>query len=36
MDRWKGVADQIEEIEIPLEKADVDVEEVGVLWIPVG
>jgi len=35
-DRWKGVADQIEEIRIPLEKADVDVEEVGVLWIPVG
>ena len=35
-DRWKIAADQIEEIEIPLEKADVDVEEVSVLWIPVG
>ena len=35
-DRWKGMAGQIEEIEIPLEKTDIDVEEVGVLWIPVG
>ncbi len=35
-DRWKIAADQIEEIEIPLEKADIDVEEVSVLWIPVG
>jgi esterase/lipase len=35
-DRWKVAADQIEEIKIPLEKADVDVEEMSVLWIPVG
>lgn len=35
-DRWKAVAEQIEKIEIPLEKADVDVDEVSVLWIPVG
>ena len=35
-DRWKGMAGQIEEIKVPLEKTDIDVEEVGVLWIPVG
>lgn len=35
-DRWKTAAGQIEKIEIPLEKADVDVDEVSVLWIPVG
>ena len=35
-ERWKDAADQVEEIDIPLEKADVDVDEVSVLWIPVG
>lgn len=35
-DKWKDSADQIEEIEISLEKTDVDVDELSVLWIPVG
>lgn len=35
-EKWKSAAIQIEEVEISLDKSDVDVEEVGVLWIPVG
>ena len=34
--KWKASADQIEEIKISLEKTDVDVDELSVLWIPVG
>jgi hypothetical protein len=34
--KWKSAAIQIEEVEISLDKTDVDVEDVGVLWIPIG
>jgi len=33
-EKWKSAALQIEEMEISLNKADVDVDDLGVLWIP--
>ena len=33
-EKWKSAALQIEEMEISLDKADVDVDDLGVLWIP--
>ena len=33
-EKWKSAAQQIEEMEISLNKADVDVDDLGVLWIP--
>jgi hypothetical protein len=33
---WKSAAIQIEEVEISLDKSDVDVDELSVLWIPIG
>lgn len=33
---WKSAAVQIEEVKISLDKTDVDVDEVSVLWIPIG
>jgi hypothetical protein len=35
-EKWKSAAIQIEEVEISLDKTDVDVDDVGVLWIPIG
>jgi len=35
-ENWKSAAVQIDEVEISLDKTHVDVEDVGVLWIPVG
>jgi hypothetical protein len=35
-ENWKSAAVQIDEVEISLDKTDVDVENVGVLWIPIG
>jgi Helicase HerA, central domain len=35
-EKWNSVAMKIEEIEISLDKTDVDVDDVGVLWIPIG
>jgi hypothetical protein len=35
-DAWKEKADEIEEIEIGLEKTDIHVEDVGLVWIPTG
>jgi hypothetical protein len=35
-ENWKSAAVQIDEVKISLDKTDVDVEDVGVLWIPVG
>jgi hypothetical protein len=33
---WKSAAILIEEVEISLDKSDVDVDELSVLWIPIG
>ena len=35
-EKWKSSALQIEEIEISLDKADVDVDDLSVLWIPLA
>ena len=35
-ERWKAQARQIDEVEISLDKADVDVDDLSVLWIPVA
>jgi len=34
-EKWKSAAIQIEEVEISLDKTDVDVDDVSVLWIPI-
>jgi hypothetical protein len=33
---WAAKAEEIEELDIPLEKSDITVDEVAVIWIPVG
>ncbi|MDD1753423.1 MAG: hypothetical protein LUQ38_10100, partial [Methanotrichaceae archaeon] len=35
-EKWKFAVSQIEEVEISLDKTDVDVDDIGVLWIPIG
>ncbi|MDD1753257.1 MAG: hypothetical protein LUQ38_09255, partial [Methanotrichaceae archaeon] len=35
-EKWKSAIIQIEEVEISLDKTDVDVDGVSVLWIPIG
>ena len=35
-ERWKAQARQIDEVEISLDKADVEVDDLSVLWIPVA
>ena len=35
-ERWKAQARQTDEVEISLDKADVDVDDLSVLWIPVA
>lgn len=34
VDDWEGRADAVETVQIGLEKNDIAVEEVGLLWIP--
>jgi len=33
---WAANAEEIEELDIPLEKGDVTIDEVAVVWMPVG
>lgn len=35
-EKWRSAAAQIEEVEISLDRADVYIDEVGVLWVPIG
>jgi hypothetical protein len=35
-DKWDGVAESLETVEIGLEKTDISIDEVAVVWIPVG
>ena len=33
---WAAKAEEVEELDIPLEKGDITIDEVAVVWIPVG
>jgi len=35
-DRWAGVAAQVEPVEVGLEKSDIRVDDVFVVWVPVA
>jgi chromosome segregation ATPase len=35
-EEWSGRAEAIEPLEVSLEKTDITVDEVGLLWVPVG
>jgi hypothetical protein len=36
VDHWDGVADQVERLEVGLERDDVDIDEVALAWIPMA
>ena len=35
-DKWDDIATDIETLQVTLEKSDITVEEVALVWIPVG
>ena len=35
-EKWREIASDVEEIQIPLEKNDINVSEVALVWVPVG